>query len=158
QPRALQTHDGLRDEQGRKLGLGGSAAATVAAVRAAAEGSGATREELWSVSDQVHRQVQGGRGSGADVASAIHGGGVRYVREPRQARALSLHPDVRLVLAWTGESAKTSPRLQVFETFVRSQPEEARRFVAASASAVEHLARGLESGDAGSIRDGMQQA
>lgn len=157
-PKALETHDGLRDGQGRKLGLGGSAAATVAAVRAAADGTGATRAELWAVSDGVHRQVQGGRGSGVDVASAVHGGVVRYVREPRQATSLAVHPDVRLVLAWTGESARTSIRLPLFDAFVKSQADEARRFLEASTEAVERLARGLEAGDPDSIRDGMQQA
>lgn len=157
-PRTLQTHDGLRDAQGRKLGLGGSAAASVAAVFAAAHGTDATRDQLWALSDRVHRQVQGGRGSGADVASALHGGVVRYLRQPRQAKALSLHPQVRLVLAWTGDSVRTSPRLAVFDAFVRDEAEKARRFVEASASAVEILGRGLEAGEAQAIRQGMQQA
>lgn len=157
-PRSIETRDGLRDALGRKFGLGGSAAATVAAAFAAASGTGATHEELWAVCDEVHRRVQGGRGSGADVASAVHGGVVRYLRDPRAATAVAVHPDIRLVLAWTGASVKTAPRLASFETFVREHPLEARAFVESSNHGVDVVSQGLASASLSVLRDGLLEA
>lgn len=156
--RTIETHDGLRDELGRKLGLGGSAAATVAAAFAASTGTHATRDALWALSDEVHRRVQNGRGSGADVASAIHGGVVRYVREPRGVTPVAVHPDVRFLLAWTGTSAKTTPRVAQFEAFVRDRPDEARQVASTSADAVDLVEEGLRLASERILREGFSAA
>ncbi|MBI5480163.1 MAG: hypothetical protein HY906_14955 [Deltaproteobacteria bacterium] len=73
----------LHDASGAKLGLGGSAAVTVAAAGAlfAAEGQPldavTVRAELLRLCVAAHRAAQGGRGSGGDVAASVHGGVVR---------------------------------------------------------------------------------
>lgn len=157
-PLAIETHDGLRDASGRKLGLGGSAASTVAAAFAASKGTVATREELWALCDEVHRRVQGGRGSGADVASAIHGGVVRYVRWPRRSVPVVVHPDVRFLLAWTGNSARTTPKVAQFEAFARARSDEARKFADVSSDAVGVVEAGLRSGTISMLRDGFSAA
>lgn len=156
-PRALQTRDELSVD-GHKLGLGGSAAATVAAAFAAAEGTGAAREALWALADEVHRRVQGGRGSGADVAASVFGGVLRYAKEPRRAQPAAVHPDVRLVAVWTGASVKTAPRLARFQAFVQERPADAQRFAAASDEAVEALALGLSQGSAKGLRAALGAA
>lgn len=157
-PKAIETRDGLRDGAGRKLGLGGSAASTVASAFAASIGTQATREQLWSLCDEVHRRVQGGRGSGADVASAVHGGVVRYVRQPLRVTPVAVHPDVRFLLAWTGNSAKTTPKVARFEAFVDAHPREAQVFADASSGAVDLVEAGLRSGDMNVLRNGFSAA
>jgi len=70
-------------ENGRKLGLGASAALTVAAValRDAERGVDLTdedaREAIFMRSLRAHQEVQRG-GSGVDVAASVHGGVVDY--------------------------------------------------------------------------------
>jgi phosphomevalonate kinase len=68
---------------GGKLGLGSSAAVTVAAAGTllAREGRALhdphVRDELVRLCVASHRAAQGGRGSGGDVAASVHGGVVR---------------------------------------------------------------------------------
>lgn len=72
------------DEAGirQKLGMGSSAAVTVALVGAAVAASGrdpaTCRPEIFAHAHQGHRAAQGGRGSGADVAASVFGGLVGY--------------------------------------------------------------------------------
>jgi phosphomevalonate kinase len=74
----------LEGPDGNKLGLGASAAATVAAaalVRAALgfdPSDPAERSRILDVCIEAHRAAQDGRGSGADVAAAVYGGLVRF--------------------------------------------------------------------------------
>ncbi len=155
--RALSTHDGLTRD-GRKLGLGASAAATIAATFAAADGSGASRTALWAIADEAHRRVQGGRGSGADVAAAFHGGVLAFRREPRRARVLPVDPEVRLFAVFTGESANTVPRVERFDAFARAEPEQARLFATTSEVAVQTLESALAAGDLTLMRAAIGQA
>lgn len=87
-----------------KVGLGGSAAATVAAVLAARPELGA--EVRFRAALAVHRAVQGS-GSGIDVAASTFGGVSRYEAE-RVTPLPSLVPSV----VFTGASARTGPRLE----------------------------------------------
>lgn len=69
-----------------KLGLGSSAAVTVAATALALET--AVPEEVLEVALAAHARAQGprgARGSGADIASAVHGGTIVFTRPPGSA-------------------------------------------------------------------------
>jgi phosphomevalonate kinase len=156
-PRALVTHDHLAVD-GVKLGLGSSAAATVATLRAATEGLSLTETELWRRADAIHRALQGGRGSGADVAATVHGGLLLYTREPTGVVPVHIHPDVRLVALRTEASVKTAPRLARFEAFVAAHPPEAARFESLSERGVAQLALALASGDATALREAVAAA
>lgn len=92
-----------------KPGLGGSAAATVVAVHAARVLRGETSDPdaVYELASDVHRAVQGS-GSGIDVAASTYGGMVRF---QRGARPTPVSPS-RLVVVWTGASAKTGPRVE----------------------------------------------
>jgi phosphomevalonate kinase len=92
-----------------KPGFGGSAAATVAALRAG--GFRGTRAELTALGMQVHQGVQGS-GSGVDVAAAAHGGGLRFQRG--QCEPLQLPTPV---VVYTGESASTGPRVERYRSW-----------------------------------------
>jgi phosphomevalonate kinase len=139
-PLALTTRDELTVD-GHKLGLGGSAAATVGAVFAAAQGAG-SGDALWRVADEVHRAVQGV---------------TRYRREPLSVERVPVHPEVRLVAVWTGASVKTSPRLARWNAFVAEKPAEARTFCELSDASVNTLSQGLRTGEMGLIRAGVGQ-
>jgi phosphomevalonate kinase len=155
-PHALRTSDNLHIE-GTKLGLGGSAAATVAAVHALAPPH-AHREDLWGIADVVHRSVQGGRGSGADVAASVHGGVLRFTMAQRVVAPIGVHPDVRLLLVWSGTSARTAARLPAWADFVRARPSKARLFASLSREAVSAIDEGLRSGDRDMLRGGVGAA
>lgn len=66
-----------------KLGLGSSAAVTVAATALAL---GTTdRDEILAIAQAAHARAQGprgARGSGADIAAAVHGGAIVFTRGP----------------------------------------------------------------------------
>mgnify|MGYP002631853697 CR=1 FL=1 len=87
-----------------KPGFGGSAAATVAACLA-----GHGHEDLLERALAVHHRVQGS-GSGIDVWASVNGG--LRVWPTGQARA-----SVPLTAVYSGNSAKTGPRVQVYRAW-----------------------------------------
>lgn len=92
-----------------KLGLGSSAAATVAAVGLAL-GEKFDADRVHALARQAHGDAQepkGTRGSGADVASASYGGCLRYSPTPT-CTPVSLPSDLHLVFPWCGQSASTT--------------------------------------------------
>jgi phosphomevalonate kinase len=111
-----------------KAGIGGSAAATVAAIVAGASLAGRPLDAsaVHRAAVDVHQAVQGG-GSGVDVAAAAHGGVIRF-----QAGEVRAHPPITPWLAFSGTSASTGPRVQRYLSW---SPREA--FTANSARLVD---------------------
>lgn len=109
---------------GRKLGLGSSAALSVAMGRANA---------LLGVdknADEVHRSFQSGRGSGIDIAAATHGGVIEFRRrEPRPSRQLSWPEDLRFQAIDTGSSQSTPAMLGRLEAWRKREPDIATRIL-----------------------------
>jgi phosphomevalonate kinase len=108
-----------------KLGLGGSAAATVAAVVAGTGGTWAAAD-VQRVAHEVHAEVQGG-GSGVDVAASVHGGVLRFEKggvTPLEAVAPSV--------VFTGTSAETAPRVERYLAW-----SDRKAFVRAMGAAVD---------------------
>jgi phosphomevalonate kinase len=98
----------------RKLGLGRSAATLVAAAAALApseEPAGILARAL-----EANARLQGGQGSGADVAAATYGGVVEACRTADGLRVAcrALPPGLQLLAGWTGTSAHTPPLLARF--------------------------------------------
>jgi phosphomevalonate kinase len=114
-----------------KLGLGSSAALTVALASALQRWAGASAptSRLARLGPLValHRELQGGRGSGIDVASALLGGVLEYrlagTGEPCCAGRLSLPSDLRLLAIWTGRPADTRAYLAHMEKRLASDGE-----------------------------------
>lgn len=101
---------------GRKLGLGSSAAILVASLAAADErefeSDRALREALWETALVAHQRAQGG-GSGVDVAASTWGGTLiaRRATEPAlQLEAAALPSDL-VVEVWTSPVAASTPTL-----------------------------------------------
>ena len=66
--------------EGHKLGLGSSAAVTVALSAAVANAAdiALSRETLFTLASRAHRTAQGGSGSGGDIAASVYGGRLLY--------------------------------------------------------------------------------
>jgi phosphomevalonate kinase len=118
--RALRVHvEGTRPASRTKRGLGGSAASVAAILGALALAGGAAlesrtlRERLFRLALSVHREHQNGRGSGADVAAAVHGGWVDFLPSEGGPRVVpaAVPEDLRLIAAWSGASADTAAAL-----------------------------------------------
>jgi phosphomevalonate kinase len=107
--------------EGLKLGLGSSAAVTVALASALAQWGG--RGELlvdplrWLGSLlALHRGLQGGRGSGVDLAASLLGGVVSYRLGANGSVAaadpLPMPSGLHLAVVWTGRAADTGSMLR----------------------------------------------
>jgi len=104
-----------------KLGVGSSAALTTALASALAAWAGREnlleprRAWLGSLLD-LHRDFQGGRGSGIDVAAAVMGGAVEFRLDDQgavmTADHLELPDDLSMLFVWTGRSADTGRFLE----------------------------------------------
>jgi len=114
-----------------KLGLGSSAALTVtfaSALEFWAGGPTATGMEQVQELVDLHRGVQGGAGSGIDVAASLIGGVIRYQLADdgsvAQAVPLVLPEDLRLVFVWTGRAASTGDFLGRLQARREEVPQE----------------------------------
>ena len=100
---------------GRKLGLGSSAALSVAIEGACARWLGEAPRHERALA--AHRRFQGGRGSGIDVAAAFFGGALRFQDGQAQPLAAAL-PECRFV--WTGASASTGRHIDRFAAYLNA--------------------------------------
>jgi len=98
------------DSHGTKLGLGSSAAVTVAAAACALATTAAfDRDEVMAIAIAAHANAQGergARGSGADIAAAVHGGTIAFTTGAPHRR-LAWPTSVTLVPFFTGAAADT---------------------------------------------------
>jgi len=152
----------LRAPDGTKLGLGSSAAVTVAAIAAglAAGHEAHTQDRSRTVDrDLVHRLAHrahgnaqaalGARGSGADIAAAVHGGLLAVARdtaderEPLRTRSLRLPADLHLLFVWTGQPAQTAELVARVLQFRDCEPARYRTAIDAIAEAASNLAAAL---------------
>lgn len=156
---------------GHKLGMGGSARATLLAVEAARSALDERMDPL-KLALVSHAASQGGKGSGADLAAIFAGGIVRYRRYPveqlaqdlssgavllEQAPAVDLWriplQPVQLTYAFTGESAST-PKL-IGRVEQRLDPEQRAAFTAESDVLGDALEEGLRRGDFAGAREAV---
>lgn len=142
-----------------KLGLGSSAALTVALASALRRWAGAeiTTDDAWlQTLVDLHRGVQGGRGSGVDVAASLLGGVIRYQLEAaadgsghgagqvRSAETLTLPEDLRVLVAWTGRSASTSAYLERLQARRGEEPRAVEAVLAGLGSIATEAVDALE--------------
>jgi len=162
-----------------KLGLGGSAAACVLAVRAvcgASRGSVAD-EEILSLALAAHWAEQQGAGSGADVAAAAVGGVVevrsripwRSAEEvmsvpaeqiaalrPLELRRVRTPGELRLLLAYAGAPADTRALVREVRRFGSAKPLRWAARADEISTAEEKLREALESGDRDSLLEAVR--
>lgn len=93
-----------------KLGLGSSAALTVALCKALG-GSNLDAASLLSLCRSAHRQFQGGVGSGVDVATSVLGGLIRYRVTEVMPEQAGWPAGLLYRLLWSGVAASTISKL-----------------------------------------------
>lgn len=156
---------------GRKLGLGSSARATVLAAEAARTGLEADFDTL-KLALVAHADAQGGKGSGGDVAACFAGGVVRYRRydvapliaaaNRETLRAVLpdappvdllrvAEPKLPLAYVFSGESASTTSLVNEVERTWTA--EQRARFVVDSDALGDELESALARGDFAVARD-----
>ncbi len=169
-------------EGGIKVGLGGSAATTVAAVAAVLAAFGAAIDPgvVYRLGAIAHLQAQGS-GSGIDVAASAYGGllafsshhpewlkarleAVRSVRELVEGpwphlriERLPWPSNWELMVGWTGKSASTPAYLQRVAGLKEAGDPRYPEFVEAMQASSRLLMRGLEACDAGLCLQAMEQ-
>jgi len=106
----LDTREFVDTTSGIKLGVGSSAALTVALAAALAlvlgGGQGIDR-----IARDAHRKLQGGAGSGADISCSLHGGVIAYRMQESMPKTLQWPADMHYALLWSGVSTSTTTKL-----------------------------------------------
>lgn len=115
-----------------KLGLGSSAALTVALIGALLNHAGVTppsdREEefVLRLAREIHRRAQGQLGSGIDIAAGVYGGVLQYrlssAGELPEVRRLSFPEGLSVQAVWSGRAASTTEMVARVEQFHRREP------------------------------------
>jgi len=149
---AITAH--LDPPTGGKLGLGGSAAVTVA-VTAALLAAATPRERtsdratLFAAALDAHRHAQGGLGSGADVAASLYGGVLLF--EPRagalpRVTPLPVPAATHLLAASSGTPAVTTDLVRRYRAACNGKGAARAAFVAASHGCVRQFVDTLQHG------------
>jgi phosphomevalonate kinase len=139
----LDTADFIDAQTGRKIGIGSSAAITVAlctAIRGSGSDSSMAEFARWA-----HQELQGGAGSGVDIACSLNGGLIEYRMEGSTVAQLKWPEELSYRVIWTGVPASTKGKLAKLASMNR----EPSRTSLAGAS--ESMATAWQSGDAGEI-------
>lgn len=176
-PFTLTLRSELEEADGRKFGLGSSAAVVVAVVAAVLtllrdDDAGAPDPMvIFKLAAIAHLKAQGS-GSGADVAASTFGGWLRYssfqpewlsarLDQPLSQlldgpwpffsveRLSPLPKDLRLCVGWTGEPASTKDLIARVRALRDREPAAYGEFLAESQLAVDHLVAGLQSANRG---------
>lgn len=146
----LDTRAFFDEAKGVKLGLGSSAALAVALTAALMHGKGHPRG-IAGAALAAHRAWQNGRGSGVDVAAAVHGGILAYRAMPDAATEVLRWPEgLRHALLWSGRPASTHDRIEAFRRSVRRHGKAARL-----GQAAEEMLDTWRGGDARNVLDGL---
>ena len=106
----LDTQPFFREPGGRKLGFG-SSAALAASLAAALLPREAGIDDLYRAAAVAHRNFQDGRGSGVDVAAAVHGGALAWRMETAEAERLEWPAGLAFEILWSGQPVSTAERL-----------------------------------------------
>jgi phosphomevalonate kinase len=133
---------------GAKIGIGSSAALAVA-LATALEALGG--QQAAQVSGPAHRDFQGGRGSGADIACSENGGVIVFRRGDRSVAKIGWPRDLYYDIYWSGVAADTRDKI---ERYANIRGKGSRGELAESAN---QCATAFENGKAASILDALRE-
>lgn len=113
----------IRSGMSHQMGLGTSAAVTVATLAALTGAQGQTLDLrcLLDTSVKIIRKAQGGVGSGSDVAASTYGGCLRYFAKSQEAVVLPTAP--KLTVLYSGSKMPTPKVIAMVEENRKTQPE-----------------------------------
>ena len=123
---------------GKKIGLGSSAALTVALIAALTQSN-----DVLESATRVHRMFQHGAGSGVDIAAGISGGLIEYRMEGASILPLRWPDGLVFRLIWTGTPASTGIRLEHLKGAGHRLSREALAKAATSMAAAWRSASGI---------------
>ena len=130
--------------EGRKTGLGSSAAVSVALVCGllrAAGGPGVPVSEMPGLAVKAHRYAQGGRGSGYDVLTSFHGGsGLFHGGAAPRWEAAPLPVDLDILLFAGPAPISTADSVARYSSWKALNPGAARDFLEESNNAIRSFA------------------
>ena len=139
----------------QKIGLGSSSATAVATVGALFESAGISvahnRSRIYAIALAAHRAAQGGAGSGADVAAAVHGGFIKVERRPLGpplVEPLTPPAGLNLVVFWTGQAVSTTNMIEGVQKFARRDPVAYRQMIDNLREIAEDFVDELQAGNA----------
>ena len=172
----IQIDSQLDSDNGRKYGLGSSAAVTVATVKALCRfyTLPVTKDEIFKLAAIAHFEVQG-NGSLGDVAASVYGGWIAYHSFDRQWLAQqrkyldikslidlpwpdlkieSLHApkNLELLIGWTGKPASTSQLVDKISLFKARQQDEYHHFLDESRNCIQRMVDGFHNQDLEKIK------
>lgn len=135
------------NEFSASYGFGSSSAVTVAFAHALLTlyGIQVSKKELFDLTYRVILEVQG-VGSGYDLASAIWGGTLRYVKPAKVVQPIDVS-ELPLMVAYTGEKADTPTLVRVVDSHYEQEPEKIGRIFEEIDAVALSLERALSSGD-----------
>ena len=137
----------IKSEMSHQMGLGSSAAVTVAtlAALAGAQGQEPAPGYLLEAGVRVVRKVQGGVGSGADVAASTYGGCLRFYAESQEVVKLPKTP--QLTVLYSGSKMPTPEVIAVVEENRKKQPETFAQLDALIGAVVQRAFEAAARGD-----------
>lgn len=174
--RQLQIYDIYIDSQldsknGKKYGLGSSAAVTVATVKALCllYDLPVDKDKIFKLAAIAHFSVQG-NGSLGDVAASVYGGWIAYhsfdrqwLAEQRQyldlptlldlpwpnlkIETLTAPANLQLLIGWTGSPASTSRLVDKISLFKARRQEDYHRFLNESRACIQRMIEGFHHAD-----------
>ncbi len=182
-PLSLYTMDvdsDLDATDGKKYGLGSSAAVTVATVKALDQfyQLHMSNDHIYKLAAIAHLDIQG-NGSLGDIAASVYGGWIAYrsfdkawLAAERREHTLSellemawpelsielldAPDDMRLLIGWTGSPASTSRLVDKIAIAQAREREEYQAFLAASRNTLEGLIEGFRRHSLAAIQAGIR--
>ncbi|KRN28346.1 phosphomevalonate kinase [Lactobacillus selangorensis] len=178
----LKVDSDLDSADGKKYGLGSSAAVTVATVKALGKfyKLNLTKPQLYKLAAIAHLAVQG-NGSLGDIAASVYGGWLAYstfdhewLKAAQQENDLTtlldmdwpglqielLDPpaNMQLLIGWTGSPASTSHLVdQVTESKDEEQSESTyQQFLQDSKACIKKMVKGFKDGSLATIQKGIR--
>ncbi|NLC55066.1 MAG: phosphomevalonate kinase [Erysipelothrix sp.] len=167
----LSIKSSLEDEQGKKYGLGSSAAVTVSTIKVLSKfyKIDLTKEQLFKLAAIVHLNINS-NGSGGDLAASIYGGWIVYksfdknwlskklkvlsVKELLQVKwpyleikSLKAPKDLTLVIGWTETPASTTVLVDKINQGKKEQKIYYLDFLQKSKDCVEKMVLAFEDND-----------
>lgn len=139
----LDSNEFMDVESSQKIGIGSSAALTVALTAALDLLDGGARN-MHRVAAAAHRDFQGGAGSGADISCSLTGGVIEYRMGEAPDRALRWPDGLGYALLWSGVAADTGVKLA---TLANSGAHASREALVVAASSVATAWRGNSAAD-----------
>jgi len=117
---SLDTSEFIDPVSGSKLGLGSSAALTVALITAFSNVTERAGVDARNAAE-AHRRLQHGQGSGADIAASLAGGVIEFrMQDEAFGRPMTWPVGLEYALLWSGLPTSTSEQLQKLDEARRS--------------------------------------